>query len=72
MNLEEFVKKHKTQSNAAKQLGVSQAMISSWLTNRYEITANTALFLEDRSNGEISRFDLLPDVFQINSIVVNE
>ncbi|WP_084254166.1 transcriptional regulator [Methylobacter marinus] len=63
MNLEQFVKKHKTQVAAAKALGLSQGMISHRLSGRYKMTANAAIDLERRSGGEISRYDLLPNIF---------
>jgi len=63
MNLEQFIKKHKNQKEAAKVLGLSQGMISHRLRGRYAITADVALDLERRSGGEMTRYDLLPDVF---------
>ena len=63
MNLEQFVKKYKNQKLAAEALGLSQGMISARLNGRYEMTANAALDLEQRSSGEMSRHDLLPEVF---------
>jgi len=63
MNLEQFVKKHKTQNAAAKALGLSQAMISLRLSGYYKMTANAAIDLEIRSGGVMTRYELLPSVF---------
>lgn len=72
MNLLEFVSKYKTQEKAAEKLQVSQGMISHWVNHRYEITPNTAVFLEKRSNGEISKHDLLPEIFGAKIPETNE
>lgn len=63
MNLQQFVKKHKTQARASKILGLSQGMISARLNGVYPMTADVALDLEKRSNREMTRYDLLPEIF---------
>jgi DNA-binding transcriptional regulator YdaS (Cro superfamily) len=63
MDLAQFVKKHKTQTKAAEALGLSQGMISGRLTGRYPFTADAAIDYERRSNGELTRYELLPEVF---------
>ena len=63
MNLIQYVEKHRTQANAAKSLGLTQGMISARLNGRYKMTPNAAIDLEKRSKGEISKHDLLPDIF---------
>jgi len=63
MDLKEFVKKHKTQAEAAKVLGITQGMISGRLTGRYKMSVDAAIDLERRSNGQMTRYDLRPDVF---------
>ena len=63
MNLEQFVKKHKTQKKAGEILGLTQGMISGRLTELYPMDANAAIDLENRSNGEMTREELLPSVF---------
>jgi DNA-binding transcriptional regulator YdaS (Cro superfamily) len=63
MNFEQFVKKHKTQKKAADALGCSQGLISQRLKKGYRWTPNVVIDLEERSNGEISRYHQLPEVF---------
>lgn len=63
MTLKQFVKKYKTQSGAAKALGLTQGMVSARLNGRYKMTADAAIDLEKRSNGEMTRYDLLPEIF---------
>jgi|SaaInlStandDraft_7_1057024.scaffolds.fasta_scaffold127405_2 DNA-binding transcriptional regulator YdaS (Cro superfamily) len=68
MNLQEFINKHGGQEKAAKKLGLSQGMVSGRLTGLYPINPNAAIDLEKRSNGEMKRSDLLPEIFAYKSL----
>ena len=65
MNLEQFVSKCGTQAKAAKKLGITQGMISMRINKKYKMTPNVAIDLEERSDGEMTRADLLPETFGI-------
>lgn len=51
------------QSALAKQLGISQAMVSHWLTGRKAITPERAKQIEDATGGLVKRHELRPDIF---------
>ena len=63
MDLQQFVKQYKNQSEAAAVLGLSQGMVSGRLTGRYPMTADVALDLEKRSGGVMTRYALFPEGF---------
>lgn len=61
MDLRSFVEKY-GQTGAAKKLGVTQGAVWQWL-NGQRITAERAVDIEAKSGGEITRHELLPDIF---------
>jgi DNA-binding transcriptional regulator YdaS (Cro superfamily) len=52
-----------TQAELAGRLGVSQSMVSQWLTGISRITAERALDIERATQGQVTRHDLRPDIF---------
>lgn len=62
MNLSDYLQTT-TQAAFAKQLGVSQGLVSQWIRGRTAITAKRAIEIEDATNGAVSRFELLPEIF---------
>lgn len=62
MNLSDYLQTT-TQASFAKQLGVSQGLVSQWIRGRTAITAKRAIEIEDATNGTVSRFELLPEIF---------
>jgi len=48
----------------AKKLGVSQQQISLWQRGNGVIQAERALMIEAATNGEITRKDLRPDLYE--------
>lgn len=52
-----------TQSDLARRLGVTQALISHWLTGKTRISAERCVEIERVTEGAVMRFDLRPDLF---------
>lgn len=53
----------RTQSEFAKDIGVTQSMVGHWLNGRCRIVAEKAVEIERATDHKISRHDLRPDVF---------
>lgn len=51
------------QAAFAKEVGVTQGMVSGWLHNRYQVTWERAIKIEEVTNGMVTRHDLRPDIF---------
>ena len=62
MNLNEFLKTT-SQSNLARRLGVTQPLISNWVTGKTRISAERCVEIERVTEGAVMRFDLRPDLF---------
>lgn len=62
MKLTEFLKTT-TQSALAEKLGVSQGLIHQWISGKTRITAERAIDVEEKTNKQITRQDLRPDLF---------
>ncbi len=63
-SLRNFVKRPGMgQRKAAEIFGVSQSMVSHWLTGRERITAERAKQIELATAGAVTRADLRPDLF---------
>ena len=52
-----------TQAELAGKLGITQSMVSQWLTGAVRITAERAVQIEQATLGEVTRAELRPDVF---------
>jgi len=64
MNLKSFLDSgSKSQDDLASILGVSQGMISHWVTGRNRLTAERAIQIEQATDGQVSRYALRPDIF---------
>ena len=64
MNISKYLEtKGLSQEVFAKQIGVSQGLVWQWLGGRTRITAERAVELEKKTGGEITRYDLRPDIF---------
>lgn len=55
--------KQLSQDQFAKLAGVSQGLVWQWLNGRTTITAERAIALEKVTAGEVTRYDLRPDIF---------
>lgn len=62
MNLREYVQQ-KGQTGIAELLGVSQGLVSQWLSGKTKITAERAVQIEEATGREVTRQDLRPDLF---------
>lgn len=51
------------QSALARKLNVKQAHVWNWLNRDRQVPAEHVLAIENATGGEVSRFDLRPDVF---------
>lgn len=64
MKLATYLKKHDlTQEEFAKGLGVSQGLIWQWLNGETEITAERVKEIVRSTGGEVTPYDLRPDLF---------
>ena len=62
MNLNEFLKTT-SQSDLARRLGVTQPLISNWVTGKTRISAERCIEIERATDGAVTRMDLRPDLF---------
>lgn len=53
-----------TQTSLAEKLGVSQGLVSQWLSGDTKITPGRAISIEDATNGLVTREELLPEFFR--------
>jgi DNA-binding transcriptional regulator YdaS (Cro superfamily) len=70
MNLTDYMQ-HAGLSQAALAdlVGVSQPMVSHWLTARKAITPERARQIEHVTGGAVTRHELRPDIFDAPSVV---
>jgi DNA-binding transcriptional regulator YdaS (Cro superfamily) len=63
MNIRAYLKKHAlSQEKFAKQIGVTQGLVSQWLNGKTKITPRWANEIEQSTSGEVSRMECLyPD-----------
>jgi DNA-binding transcriptional regulator YdaS (Cro superfamily) len=62
MTLQEYLNTT-TQAAFAERLGVTQGLVSQWLTGETKLTAERAVQIEEVTAGEVSRSDLRPDLW---------
>lgn len=62
MNLKDYLKTT-TQAKLAQELGITQSMVSHYVTNRYPVPPETAKAIEKITNGAVTRSELRPDIF---------
>lgn len=64
MGLREFLQlRLMTQEELAHAVGVTQPMVSFWVSGACRITAERAVLIERATGGMVSRKDLRPDLF---------
>lgn len=64
MNLAKYLEKHNlSQTEFAARLGRSQGLVWQWLNGHRPIAATQALAIERITGGEVSRYELRPDVY---------
>lgn len=52
-----------SQEQFAKRIGVSQGLVWQWIEGRTRITAERAIEIEEKTDRQITRHDLRPDLF---------
>jgi DNA-binding transcriptional regulator YdaS (Cro superfamily) len=62
MQLNEYLKTT-TQGDLAKALGVSQGLVSQWLSGATSVTAERAVQIEQITGGKVKRQELRPDLY---------
>jgi DNA-binding transcriptional regulator YdaS (Cro superfamily) len=64
MNLKTYLRKHKlSQSEFARQVGVTQGAVWQWLEGKQRISAEKALLIEGATGGVVSRQELRADLW---------
>ena len=59
-----------SQTEFGKRIGVSQSMVSQWLTGKRPMSARAAVQIEKKTRGEIMREDLLPEFFRRRNAIL--
>jgi DNA-binding transcriptional regulator YdaS (Cro superfamily) len=52
-----------TQKALAEQIGVPPACVSQWVNGVRKVPASRCLAIEQATNGAVTRYELLPEVF---------
>lgn len=64
MDIKTYLETHgDSQEQFAKRIGVSQGLVWQWLEGRTRITAERAIEIEEKTDRQIMRNDLRPDIF---------
>ncbi|TPQ24920.1 transcriptional regulator [Methylomonas koyamae] len=63
MTLEDYLKTS-TQTELAERLGVSQGLISQWLSGDVKISPERAIAIEEATRGIVTREEILPKFFR--------
>lgn len=67
MKLSEYVaKKRGRQSLLASRLGVTPVLVHQWAQSKRKVPAERCLAIEEASKGDVTRYELRPDVFGDN------
>lgn len=52
-----------SQDQFAKLLGVTQGLVWQWLNGRTRITAERCIAIERATGGQVTRYELRPDIY---------
>jgi DNA-binding transcriptional regulator YdaS (Cro superfamily) len=63
MNLKDYCQLH-TQAKLARDLRITPGMVYQWLSGRRKIGANTAIRIEQATQGAVPRWELRPDLWE--------
>ncbi|MDD3759789.1 MAG: YdaS family helix-turn-helix protein [Acidithiobacillus sp.] len=63
MNLKDYCQLH-TQAKLARALRITPGMVYQWLSGRRKIGANTAIRIEQATQGAVPRWELRPDLWE--------
>jgi DNA-binding transcriptional regulator YdaS (Cro superfamily) len=62
--LEKYMRDHQlNQTQFADKVGVNQGLVSMWLNQKVQMAPKWALKVERVTEGELSRYDLRPDIY---------
>lgn len=64
MKLDQYLKTT-SQDAFAQALGVSQGLVSHWVTGRARIPAERVLTIEAATGGQVTRHELRPDLYPL-------
>lgn len=65
MTINEYLAKHDmTHREFGQLVGLTEAMVSHYTNNRHSPRMYTALRIEQATGGEVTRADLLPELFE--------
>jgi len=68
MRLQDFLDSSgMTQTELARRLGVTPGLVWQWLNGRRPIAATKVIPLEVATDGRVSRHDLRPDIYPVES-----
>lgn len=57
-----------SQAELARRVGVTPGMVWQWLAEYRGIAAEQVLKIEEATEGQVSRFDLRPDIYPPDSV----
>lgn len=64
MNLKSYLEQPgKTQAEFAANIGVSQSLVSQWVTGKKRVRAEVVQIIEVETKSQVTRQDLRPDIF---------
>ncbi len=62
--LQKYLKKHQlNQTQFAEKIGVNQGLVSMWLHDKVRMKPEWALKVERATDGELTRYELRPDIY---------
>jgi DNA-binding transcriptional regulator YdaS (Cro superfamily) len=66
--LQKYMQTHQlNQSQFAEKVGVNQGLVSMWLNKKVRMTPQWVLQVERVTGGELSRYELRPDIYPRDS-----
>lgn len=65
--LEKAIKVAGSQSALARAIGVRQCHIWNWLNRNKKVPASQVLKIEEALQGKVTRFELRPDIYPLDS-----
>lgn len=67
--LQKYLKEHDlNQTRFAEQIGANQGLVSMWLNKKVRMTPEWVLKVERATGGELSRYELRPDIYPRDNV----
>lgn len=63
MDLRTYIERNGGQTDFAKRIEVTQGLVWQWLEGKTRITAERAIQIETATAGQVTRYELRPDLF---------